>query len=44
MVIAEFRIMTRPHRHDGNIGVRQNGVDGLLETGLDLFVEQHGVI
>jgi hypothetical protein len=38
LVIAEFRVRTRPHEHGGDIGVGQDFPNRPLQSGLDFFV------
>jgi len=38
LVIAKFRIRARADEHGADVGVREDGADGGLEGGFDLFV------
>jgi hypothetical protein len=42
LVIAEFRVGTRPDQNRKDVRFRQDGADGLLQTEFDLFVRKHG--
>ena len=40
LVIAEFRVGARTDEHGGDIGIGQNGADGILQMEFNLFVGQ----